>query len=164
MSPRVPALLVAALLLFPLSARCVEDEARPAETAAAELRVAAPFVVARDVDAAARWYEERLGFERVGERLEGGARSLILSRGMALLQVRPSAVETTGAVAPPRPGRAGVTILVDDVDATAAALQEAGIEILTWPEDAPDGRDRIARIRDPDGNRVTLREPLPPGS
>ncbi|HEU4518248.1 MAG TPA: VOC family protein [Microvirga sp.] len=165
MSPRVPAVLFAALAFLPLSARCLEDGGRPGAPELSALRVAAPFVLARDVDAAARWYEEHLGFERVGERVDGPARSLILSRGMALLQVRPKAVETTGAVEPaPRPGGTGPTVLVDDVDAAVAALEDAGVEILSWPEDGPDGRDRVARIRDPDGNRIQLREPLPAGS
>jgi lactoylglutathione lyase len=44
-----------------------------------------------------------------------------------------------------------------DVDATVARLRESGVRIVDEPADQPWG-ERMARVLDPDGNRVTLFE------
>jgi predicted enzyme related to lactoylglutathione lyase len=48
---------------------------------------------------------------------------------------------------------------VDDIDATIAALQASGIEVVTKPEwDAPE-TGRFARLMDPEGNAIELWQP-----
>jgi lactoylglutathione lyase len=42
-----------------------------------------------------------------------------------------------------------------DVDATIALLRELGVRVVDEPKDQPWG-ERMARVLDPDGNRVTL--------
>lgn len=46
-----------------------------------------------------------------------------------------------------------VAFVVDDVDAEAARLRDAGVEILTGPVDRP-WRQRTLHFADPDGNIV----------
>jgi lactoylglutathione lyase len=46
-------------------------------------------------------------------------------------------------------------VYVDDVDASIAAMRDAGISVLREAEDMPWG-ERIAFVSDPDGNPVTL--------
>jgi catechol 2,3-dioxygenase-like lactoylglutathione lyase family enzyme len=53
---------------------------------------------------------------------------------------------------------------VDDVDAAVAVLQDEGVPVLSLPQDDREGRYRLAAVADPDGNPITLREPLPSGS
>lgn len=48
---------------------------------------------------------------------------------------------------------------VDDVDAQAQRLQEAGVEILTGPTDRPWG-ERTLHFADPDGNIVEFAQKL----
>ena len=81
-----------------------------------------------------------------------------------MVSLRPLAVETTGSVAKTVKVRPELTVLVEDVDAAVAALQDEGVFIVSMPEDGPDGRDRSARVADPFGNRIVLKEPLPPGT
>jgi uncharacterized glyoxalase superfamily protein PhnB len=51
--------------------------------------------------------------------------------------------------------RFGFWVYVDDVDAAVARLAAAGAPIVGQPEDQPWG-ERVARMRDPDGNLVYL--------
>jgi lactoylglutathione lyase len=48
-----------------------------------------------------------------------------------------------------------------DCDAAVAALREAGVPIIDEPADQ-DWGERLARVADPDGNRVIVLSPLPP--
>ncbi|HEV2558591.1 MAG TPA: VOC family protein [Microvirga sp.] len=158
---------LAALLLagftFATPAACVEDVKSPTG-AATHWNV--PALLVRDLDRSAAWYEGYLGFARVSERLDGEARSLVLSRGTTLLHLRAMAVDVTGSIgaAPTERARRALTLLVGDVDETVAELQDRGLELLSTPQDDDEGRYRTATITDPDGNPILLSEPLPPGS
>jgi lactoylglutathione lyase len=57
--------------------------------------------------------------------------------------------------APPPSDRFELCAYTKDVDAAIAKLRSAGIPILLEPADQPWG-ERMARVADPDGNRVTL--------
>jgi catechol 2,3-dioxygenase-like lactoylglutathione lyase family enzyme len=155
--------LLSAIALLSAPVLCREGAAAPPPANAA-LTWNSPVLLVEDLDEAVSWYAQALGFEKVGERIDGTSRMLILSRGMTVLSLRPS-VETTGSVARgPSRLRPDLTLLVDDVDAEVARLQDEGVTVLSWPEDDSQARDRLALIADPYGNRIVLREPLPPGS
>ncbi len=51
-----------------------------------------------------------------------------------------------------------IAVTADDLDATLAALAEAGIEPEKPPYTVTDGGSRICFVRDPDGYRVELIE------
>jgi lactoylglutathione lyase len=51
-----------------------------------------------------------------------------------------------------------IAVTADDLDATLAALAEAGIEPEKPPYTVADGGSRICFVRDPDGYRVELIE------
>ncbi|OCP02471.1 MULTISPECIES: VOC family protein [unclassified Ensifer] len=52
-----------------------------------------------------------------------------------------------------------VNFRVDDLDAMAAQLRAAGIDVTIDPEAYPNGR--FARLRDPEGNPIELWQPNP---
>ena len=54
------------------------------------------------------------------------------------------------------PGRRiSLWVYVDDCDATVERLRDSGVEIVAEPADQPWG-ERVARVRDPDGNEVIV--------
>ena len=53
------------------------------------------------------------------------------------------------------PGRASLWLYTDDVDAEVETLRGAGVEVAREPEDMEWG-ERMATIRDPDGNEIHL--------
>jgi lactoylglutathione lyase len=56
----------------------------------------------------------------------------------------------------PGPGpRHELFVYVEDVDATVAALREAGVTIVREPADMPWG-ERLGFVADPEGNLVSL--------
>ncbi len=59
------------------------------------------------------------------------------------------------AEAPPGPRAISLWAYVDDCDAVVARLREAGVAIIEEPADQAWG-ERIARVRDPDGNEVII--------
>jgi lactoylglutathione lyase len=121
-----------------------------------ELR-AFPVLYARDVERVAAFYAG-LGFE---ERFRlpdetGAAGFVSLRRGSADLGVTTEAAPRRLAGVEPGPGpRHELFVYVDDVDATWARLRDAGTKTLREPRDMPWG-ERIAFVRDPEGNVVTL--------
>lgn len=63
---------------------------------------------------------------------------------------------STGATHP----QGEVLFLVDDVDAEAERLREAGVEVLLGPRDRPWGH-RTLHLLDPDGHVVELAQEIP---
>jgi len=157
---RVAALLLAALVAV-AHAFAAEDVKGPGE-----VRWSVPVLLVRDLDRSARWYETYLGFEHVSDRVDGDARSIILSRGLTLVHLRAQAAEITGSVdaGGKLNSRGRLILLVADVDALISELQGRDLAVIAMPQDDDDGRERTAAIADPDGNRILLKEPLPPGS
>jgi lactoylglutathione lyase len=91
-----------------------------------------PVIYARDVEAVAAFYL-RLGFEEDSPRMLAGVE--------------------------PGPGpRHELFVYVADVDATVAALREAGSSIFAEPADMLWG-ERLAYVADPEGNIVALAAP-----
>ena len=61
----------------------------------------------------------------------------------------------------PPPGVRAISLWVsaDDCDAAIGRLREAGVPIVEEPVDQPWG-ERVARVRDPDGNEVIIGAPF----
>jgi len=100
----------------------------------------------------------RLGFEEQS-RIPGagGAAGFIgLRRDAAELAVTTEESPQTLAGVEPGPGpRNELFVYVEDVDATVAALDDAGATVLREPTDMPWG-ERVGYVADPEGNLVSL--------
>jgi lactoylglutathione lyase len=119
-----------------------------------------PVIYARDVEAVAAFYL-RLGFEE-GFRMpaqDGSAGFIRMQRDGAELAVTTEDSPRMLAGVEPGPGpRHELFVYVADVDATVAALREAGSSIFAEPADMLWG-ERLAYVADPEGNIVALAAP-----
>ena len=123
-------------------------------------------LVVRDVAAAERFYTA-LGLAVVSRNLGGeaevrqeqcwlsatgdaSAHVLILSRF----------VELPPPPRPTYPGEAWLVFVVDDVDATIAAVQAAGGAVVRPGEDRPEHSVRAAVVSDPEGHMIELVGPM----
>ena len=116
-----------------------------------------PVIYARDVEAVAAFYA-RLGF-REGFRMaaeDSSAGFIRLQRDGAELGVTTEQSPRVLAGVQPGPGpRHELFVYVADVDATVAALQQAGASVVREPADMFWG-ERLAYVADPEGNLVVL--------
>jgi len=116
-----------------------------------------PVIYAKDVEAVAGFYA-RLGFEehfRLPQE-DGTAGFVGLRRDQAELAITTEASPRMVAGVEPGPGpRHELFVYVEDVDATVAALREAGLTIVREPADMPWG-ERLGFVADPEGNLVSL--------
>jgi lactoylglutathione lyase len=120
-----------------------------------ELRVA---LTVEDFDAALVFYRDTLGLEQLEAWEAEDGRVVILDAGRATLElvnerqaVTIDEIEVGRRVA----GPVRLALEVDDSEATAATLTDAGAELLGGPVDTP-WRDRNVRVRAPDGMQLTL--------
>jgi uncharacterized glyoxalase superfamily protein PhnB len=120
-------------------------------------RDAFPIFHTADLERAVAFYCDRLGFD---ERYRLEDRFAVVGLGELGLGLTP--VEELEP-----PGRASLWLYCDDVDAETETLREAGVEVVREPADM-DWGERMAAIRDPDGNEIYLGERTarapPPGS
>jgi lactoylglutathione lyase len=106
-----------------------------------------PIISVRDLPAVRAFYE-RLGFEQVYQFPPDGEPGFVtMQRGSFSIGI--------GAGGASEEDRFGFWVYVDDVDATLERLRAAGAPVVGEPEDQSWG-ERVARIRDPDGNLVYL--------
>ncbi len=122
-----------------------------------------PVLYAKDVESVAAFYV-RLGFD-VQFQMPGpdGATGFIgLRRDAAELAVATEDSPRMLAGVEPGPGpRHELFVYVEDVDATVAALRDAGASVLRTPADMPWG-ERVSFVADPEGNVVSLAAPASP--
>jgi predicted enzyme related to lactoylglutathione lyase len=112
-----------------------------------------------DPDRSLEFYVDTLGLEkRVDETFADGQ--------MRWIEVAPKGATTAIALAPPMEGNptsvdSGIIISTDDIEADHAALKDAGVdvdpEIARWGPPVPP----MFRLRDPNGNALSIVEPLP---
>jgi lactoylglutathione lyase len=120
-----------------------------------------PVFYTRDVARALAFYCDALGFEP-GYRFpdDGDPEFAVVRLGESALAL--SAAETPQellGVSMGREPRFELCLFCDDVDAEAARLAAAGVEILREPDNMPWG-ERVAYVADPDGNPIQLAQPL----
>jgi catechol 2,3-dioxygenase-like lactoylglutathione lyase family enzyme len=110
-----------------------------------------------DVDAAITFYTEHLGFTL--EMNAGGAFADVRRGALRLLL---SGAPSSGARATPpdiasTPGRNRINLTVEDVEAEAARLREAGVPFVSDLVSGPGGTQFL--VADPAGNLVELFQP-----
>jgi predicted enzyme related to lactoylglutathione lyase len=108
----------------------------------------------RDLDAAAAFYETRLGLRRAAT---SPPHAVVFDTAPIAFAVREAAPGVDLDVAAPRPG-AGVALWLhaDDAQGLHDELAAAGVAILTAPVDGPFGR--TFTFADPDGYAVTIHD------
>jgi catechol 2,3-dioxygenase-like lactoylglutathione lyase family enzyme len=113
-------------------------------------------VVTADVERAAEFYTELLGFQETA-RLETTHSGTII-----FVSLNGCQVELFGGGKPRDPGEEvnevgykHITLLVDDVDAEYARLNGRGVDFYMEPTAVESGL-RLAFFRDPDGNAIEL--------
>lgn len=115
-----------------------------------------------DVERALAFYRDVLGLEvKLGAgdgiyyELDGGDVLLALYR-------RDLMGAMLGSELPPpaQSDALALTFAVDDVDATARALQERGAELVAEPRDYEVAFLRVAHLRDPEGNLIEINSSL----
>jgi predicted enzyme related to lactoylglutathione lyase len=108
----------------------------------------------RDVDAAAEFYETRLGLRRAAASPPG---AVVFATNPASFAVRTPLPGLDLDAVTPRPG-AGVALWLraDDAQALHDDLAVAGVPIVAAPVDGPFGR--TFTFRDPDGYAVTVHD------
>ncbi|MGW2849915.1 VOC family protein [Streptomyces sp. NPDC001108] len=116
-----------------------------------------PVILTADQDVLLGFYAELFGAEetfRVPE--EGPAFYIGLRIGDTDLGLVAKEDAGTGTVP-----RILLSIGVDDVDETFGRVEALGGSVSGGPNDMPWGQ-RVAHIKDPDGNPVNLTQPIPP--
>lgn len=122
---------------------------------AMEYRIELIFVPVSDTDRAKAFYTEQLGWNADFDQ--------VVQPGLRFVQVTPPGSACSIAfgegIAEDAPGSMrNVQVVIDDADATRAALIDAGVEASEVDEQA---WGRFVTFADPDGNRWTLQQ-LPP--
>ena len=115
-------------------------------------------LVVDDLDAARRFYVDQLGLAVNPSRPEFGVPGLWLDAGGE--QIHLIAVPDGRAVpegAPRSPLEGHVALEVDDLAATVAGLEAAGVEMLSVNPDRGAGAQGV--LLDPAGNRIELNQP-----
>lgn len=106
-----------------------------------------PIFTVRDLPATRRFYEQ-LGFIQSYQFPPDGEPGFIMmERGASSIGI--GAGGTVGE------DRFGYWVYVEDVDAAFHTLRAAGATVVAEPENQPWG-ERVAQVRDPDGNLVYL--------
>jgi lactoylglutathione lyase len=108
-----------------------------------------PILTVGDIEAVAAFYE-RLGFRRTYAFPEDAPQFIALEREGSTIGLGAGGGE-----------RFSYWVYVDDVDEAFAALVDGGAQVVGPPKDEPWG-ERVAHVRDPDGNQVHLGAPIDP--
>ena len=112
------------------------------------------FFRARSPDALAVWYQERLGIDPTPRSYDGQVWRQ--QEGETVFAPFPQDSEMIG----PPEHTWMINFRVDDLDAMVAQLRSAGETVDVDPERYPNGR--FAEVRDPEGNRIQLWQPMGP--
>ncbi|MER6239075.1 VOC family protein [Streptomyces clavifer] len=115
-----------------------------------------PVILTADQDALLGFYTKLFGAEEIFRVPEEGP---VFYRGLRIGDTDLGLVARTdlGTGAAPR---MLLSIWVDDVDETLGRVEALGGSVRSGPKDMPWGQ-RVAHIKDPDGNPVNLTQPTP---
>ncbi|GAB2450913.1 catechol 2,3-dioxygenase-like lactoylglutathione lyase family enzyme [Conyzicola lurida] len=124
-------------------------------------------IVVQDLEASTAWYSEHFGFVHQYDYSLPGSRATMLVHGEARIELIQA--EGSTPITPQRQDvgttlRSGgvnhLALGTDDLEATIALLEAAGVEIVIRPADVPnDSGDRFAFIRDNERMLVELLQP-----
>ena len=115
-----------------------------------EYKLSVVRVFVTDWERALRFYTQTLGMPALFQSDELGWAQL--ATGEAQLAIERAASDDANAIV----GRfLGVSLQVDDIEATYKTLRERGVEFLAPPERQPWG-GALAHFRDPERNVITL--------
>ncbi len=135
-------------------------------------------IVVSDLDAALHFYGELLGFETVRRAEESGAAlgNILALDGTQVTTIKMEAgngqIELLHFGSPARQatrngqlsadslGLTHIAVTVDDLDATYARIEAAGVRFNAPPQVSADGLVKLTYCRDPDGSFVELVEVL----
>lgn len=160
--------------IFPTSARAMSMAFGRGDDPVAPVRGLRPYLIGisvGDLETSMRWYSENLGFRVESGPVRPGARAgfAVLEQDGFRLELVEMADSLPRAEAAPVRGSAvslrGVfklAFLVDDVDASHAALRARGVRVRMAPADSSETGMRFCLVEDPDGNVVQLYAHLPP--
>jgi len=112
------------------------------------------FFRARDHEALAIWYQDRLGVKTVPKTYDEAAWRQ--EEGETVFAPFPQDSEMIG----PSEHTWMINFRVGDLDAIVTRLRDAGETVEVDPERYPNGR--FAELRDPEGNRIQLWQPMNP--
>ncbi|HWJ97126.1 MAG TPA: VOC family protein [Acidimicrobiales bacterium] len=110
------------------------------------------FFTAQDPAALGRWYAEHLGIAEVPTAYD--AEVWTQSAGETVFAPFPA---DAGDETPVGPSGWGINFRVTDLEAMAAQLRGAGIEVEVDPTEYPNGW--FAQLSDPEGNAIQLWQP-----
>jgi predicted enzyme related to lactoylglutathione lyase len=116
-----------------------------------------PMIVTPELDRLLRFYKELLGAEelsRVPAPEEGPTFFVNLRIGDSEL-----GIVSNASVPLDTPQRMLLSVAVEGVDDLLKRVEPLGGEVLGPPNDMPWGQ-RVAHIKDPDGNKVNLTQPV----
>jgi lactoylglutathione lyase len=118
----------------------------------------------RDFDASIKWYAEAFGAKEAfrASRDDGSPQLVYLELAPGQnIELFPNGKNPIEQPSDPI-GYGHYCLLVDDLDAALAHLSQMGVQPLNAPRTGTAGQ-RLAFIRDPDGNRIELMQ-IPEGS
>lgn len=120
-------------------------------------RSAFPIVSTTDMSRALAFYRDTLGGNVTYQfPAEGDPGYVALELGSSHLGI--GLEPAPGAVSEPRP--MALWVYADDCDSAVELVRAAGAVVVAEPEDQPWG-ERVARVRDPDGNEIVIGSPPP---
>ncbi|WP_309053355.1 VOC family protein [Streptomyces sp.] len=115
-----------------------------------------PVILTADPDVLVGFYTQLFGAEEIFRVPEEGA---VLYRGLRIGDTDLGLVTKADAAGRGAP-RILLSIGVADVDETLGRVRELGGTVSGGPDDMPWGQ-RVAHVRDPDGNPLNLTQPIP---
>ena len=124
-------------------------------------KIATVIVVTNDTDKQIDFYVDKLGFEKTTDTPFGPP-----DAEMRWVEVSVPGAETTVALAPPPPdyaeqvggGQTGISLNTDDIDATHAALKDAGVDVDDEVSRMGDPVPPMFWFRDAEGNHLMVVE------
>ena len=123
-------------------------------------KISTVIVVTDDTDKAIEFYVDKLGFEKTTDTPFGPP-----EHDMRWVEVSVPGAETTIALAPPPPdygdvggAQTGISLQSDDIDATHAALKDAGVDVDDEVSRMGDPVPPMFWFRDPEANSLMVVE------